>query len=168
LLLLSLMLQAATPPAPLGCFHDGPMEGLCADALIHKAGDIEIWSTKPGTGDGAPMSPDLTGVIARLIRAYDAHEAIFPPQLLTADPTSVFCADTAAASKGCLTPKPLVTWPFASGYEHNRPYLMKDGRVRLEWTEGGKLKYLSYITAEGNRVGNIRTVPASIAYKRPA
>lgn len=81
---------------------------------------------------------------------------------------SVFCADTAAASKGCLTPEPLVTWPFTSGYAHNRPYLMKDGRVRLEWMEDGRLKYLSYIIVEGNRVGNIRTLPASIAYKRPA
>ena len=48
---------------------------MCPDALIHKAGDIEIWSAKPGAGDGAPMPPDLASVVARLIRVYDANEA---------------------------------------------------------------------------------------------
>lgn len=165
MLILPLLLQAAAPPPTLGCFSQGPAEGMCGDAIVHKTGDFEIWSLKPAAAAGAPIPLEMARVVSRLIETYDSHEAAFPRELLTANPTGIFCADDAAVPTGCLTPRPLVAWPFTK-YEHNRPYLMKDGRIRIEWMESGKVKYLSLITFDGNRVSGIRTTPASITYKR--
>jgi hypothetical protein len=166
LLILPLLLQVATPSPALGCFDQGPAEGMCADTLLSKEGAFEVWSLKPAAAAGAPIPPELEHVVSGLIQAYDSHEAAFQRELLTANSTEVFCADDVAVRNGCLTPKPLVAWPFTT-YQHNRPYLMKDGRVRVEWMESGKLKYLSMITFAGNRVRDIRTTPASMAFKRP-
>lgn len=163
MLILPLLLQAATPSPALRCFSDGPVEGMCGDAIIHKEGDFEVWSLKPAAAAGAPIPPELAHMMSSLIKAYDAHGAAFPRKLLTSNPTGVFCADDSAVKAGCLTPKPLVAWPFASHFEHSRPYLMKDGRMRVEWMESGSVKYLSLITFDGNHVSGIRTTPASIA-----
>ncbi len=165
LILPLLLLQVATPSPTFGCFNNGPVEGMCADALLSKAGDFEVWSLKPAATAGAPMPPELTRVVSRLIEGYDSHEAAFPQELLTANPTGVFCANDEAIRAGCLTPKPLVAWPFTK-YAHNRPYLMKDGRVRVEWMESGKMKYLSLITFDGTHISGIRTTPATIPFKR--
>lgn len=165
MLILPLLLQVATPPPAMGCFNNGPIEGMCADALLSKAGAFEVWSLKPAAGGGAPIPPELERVVSRLIESYDSHEAAFPQELLTANPTGVFCADDTAIRAGCLKPKPLIAWPFTE-YKHNRPYLMKDGRVRLEWMESGQLKYLSLITFDGAHVSGIRTTPATIPVNR--
>ncbi len=36
----------------LGCFNNGPVQGMCADALLSKAGDFEVWSLKPAATAG--------------------------------------------------------------------------------------------------------------------
>ncbi len=165
MLILPLLLQVATPLPVPGCFNNGPVEGMCVDALLSKAGNFEVWSLKPAAETGVPIPPELERVVSRLIKSYDSHEAAFPRELLTANATGVFCADDVAIRAGCLLPKPLIAWPFTE-YKHNRPYLMKDGHVRIEWMESGRLKYLSLITFDGARVSGIRTTPATIPLNR--
>jgi len=84
LLILPIFLQVATPSPALACFPDGPVEGMCADAILYKNGDLEVWSLKPAITPGVPFPAKPARVVSRLVQTYESREAAFPRKLLAA------------------------------------------------------------------------------------
>jgi hypothetical protein len=165
LLFLLLLHSAASGGAP-ACspLQGGPAEGMCLGRTLWRKDDLAIVALQPAQRPGPAPSAEVAAVLARLLASQRA-QAPLPPEIVTLGATSSFCTQF---SPECQKRAPLVGWPLDRTYAANAPWLLPNGRVRIEWMHGGKLEYLSFVTLAGARVAAIDTAPAAMPMKTAA
>ncbi len=149
------------PCMPIG---GGPAEGMCAGPVVERfEGGLEMVALLPAAAPGPSLAPEISRTIAALLESRRDMLPTFPPELLVEGATGEFCA---RFSDDCRKASPLKPWPLGREFTPAQPYLLKDGRVRIEWMRDGKLVYLSFIKLDGAKVRDISTAPAQIPVKR--
>lgn len=111
----------------------------------------------PVSVPGPAIPPEIGRVLFQLLDSQRTG-ATLNPQLLAEGATSEFCSTYSS----CLPSEQLKSWPLGSEFVHNQPYLLADGRIRVEWVRKGKLEYLSFVRFYGGKVKDITTLPASM------
>lgn len=160
-MILALLLAAAAPAGdPCRELPAGPAEGMCIDEDAPKTAGMA--RLLPASHEGAPIPAELTPTIAVTLAAYDAGVPI-PAGARTSDATDRFCARFAT---DCPGPVRLAGWQLPAGLAANAPYMLRDGRLRIEWMRGNALVYLSLISFRDGRIGSISTAPAEIPLMR--
>ncbi len=157
MILLPLLFQAAECPALPG----GPAEGMCLALAPDQIHGRQLVPLLPAAKPGRPIPAETATLIAKAIAAYHAEQPI-PRELRTENATLFFCAEYGA---GCFTPAPMAGWAMPRGLDHNAPYLLANGKIRVEWMRDGKLAYLSILTLRGDRIDAIGTTPAAIPFQ---
>lgn len=168
MILAALLLMQATPVAeapPCRVLRGGIADGMCVGAVEPDEGDFVLAPLLPAAEPGPPIPPDIAKVLDRLLKAHGRGHLDLPPRQLVEGATTRFCTDW---TDECMKSGPLTAWPLGAYYTPNRPYLLPDGKVRIEWMLGVKLDYLSLIQFEGTKIKSLDTTPATIPLrKRP-
>lgn len=163
-----LLMQAAAAPAaeaaPCRPLQGGLADGMCTGPAEAEEGDYLLVPLLPAAQPGPPLPPEVASVLDRLLKGQAQGELAFPAKALVRGATTRFCTDW---TEQCMKSEPLVAWPLGPYYTPNPPYLLPDGRVRLEWMLGVKLDYMSVITFEGTRIKSLDTTPATIPVAKP-
>ena len=154
--------QAGDSPKSCNMLHGAIADGMCVGEVTPD-GDYALVSLLPAQGKGLPIPRPTAKLVDRLLRVHDHGNANLPAELLSEGATSRFCATW---SDECLKVSPLSVWPVAADYRHNPPYLLPDGRIRIEWMKDGKLDFLSLITIDDGHVKNIDTAPGMIPMRQ--
>jgi len=156
---LSVFASALGGADPCKVITDGPAEGMCSGPIVQRTGNFAIVSLLPGSRPGPALSPEMTRVLSGLLDSRRDMLPAFPRELLAEGATGEFCTKF---SDECFKRAPLKPWTLDKEFTPARPYLLKDGRIRLEWMRDGKLEYLSFIRWDGAKVIDISTVPAMV------
>jgi hypothetical protein len=163
-----LLMQAAAAPAvevpPCRVLRGGIAEGMCMGNVEPDEGGYVLVSLLPAREPGPPLPPEIAKTLDRLLKAQARGALILPGKLLADGATARFCADW---TDECMQTKPLTAWPLDSYFTPGRPYLLANGRVRIEWTLGAQLSYLSLIAFEGGKIRSIDTTPATVPMQKP-
>lgn len=160
MLLLNFMLHVAAADAAVPCvpFQGGPAEGMCPGRVTSKQGPLELVRLLPAPVQEAAIPPQLASTLSTLLDSQRTGKPIDDKILATAATTEVCLI----ISEACRIPMPLQVLPVGKEFVPNRPYLLTDGRVRIEWARDGELKYFSIVTFEGAKVKHVATTPASV------
>lgn len=161
-MLVAFLLAQAAPCTPIS---GGPTEGMCSGGTVWRDGDVSGVAVLPALGQGRPIPAEQAALVRSALAAYDARSEI-PASLRTADARSMYCASFLAPD--CLTSEALVQWRHPAGMIHRSPYLLWDGRIRIEWMRDGKLALLSFIRFADGRITRIDTIPAEMPVKEKA
>ncbi len=178
MILAALLLMQATPvaevppPAPRAdesrscrVLRGGIADGMCVGSVEPDGTGHALASLLPAREPGPPIPPDIAKIVDRLLKAQARGNLTLPPKLLVEGATARFCADW---NLQCMETFPLTAWPLDTYFTPNRPYLLPDGSIRIEWMLGVQLHYLSLISFEGGKVRSIYTTPATIPVEKPA
>jgi hypothetical protein len=168
MIIAALLLMQAAPVAeapPCRMLRGGIAAGMCAGSVEPDDGDFVLVSLLPAPDPGPAIPPEITKTLDRLLKTQARGVLELPKGLLAEGATARFCTDW---TEQCMQSQPLTAWPLGVYYTPNRPYLLDDGRVRIEWMLGVKLDYMSLITFEGKKVKSIDTTPATIPMAKPA
>lgn len=166
MIIAALLLIQAAPVAeapPCRLLRGGIAAGMCVGSVDPDDGDNVLVSLLPAPEPGPPIPPDIARIVDRLLKTQGNGD--LPRNLLADGATSRFCTDW---TEQCMQSQPLTAWPLGVYYTPNRPYLLADGRIRIEWMLGVKLDYMSLISFEGRKVKSIDTTPATIPMAKPA
>lgn len=131
---------------------------MCPGRVTSKQGPYEVVRLLPASVQEPAISPQLASTLSTLLDSQRTGKPIDEKILATAATTEVCLI----ISKECRTPMPLQVLPVGKEFVSNRPYLLTDGRARIEWMRDGELKYLSFITFDGAKVKHVATTPASV------
>ena len=153
-----LVIGAATANAACVPFQGGPAEGMCPGPLISRNGPFEIVRLLPASRPGAAISPELRSTLSALLKDRRKRGAVIDQRSIASGATERFCATFST----CSGPRSLKTWPFGKTFVANSPYLLADGRIRIEWMRNGTLEYISLITFEGVKMLDVSTLPAEM------
>ena len=158
-MILALLFAAAMAASPSGCttLVEGPAEGMCVGTISTSSG-AQVMDLQPAPNPGPPLSAEMSSTVAELLKSYDQDKSILQSALLI-DATQEFCSSW---SRECFKHHPLNSWLLRGGYRHNAPYLLSDGRVRIEWLLNGKLTFLSFLTLQGAKIKDVLTGPAQM------
>ncbi|NYT41553.1 hypothetical protein HZY97_12345 [Sphingomonas sp. R-74633] len=157
-----LLLAVAAAAEPCTPFKGGPAEGMCPGTILSQDGMLQIIALLPAREAGGPIPTETATTIAAALADYD-RGAPLPAALRTGDATVSFCAEMSPA---CQERAPLTDWRVPAGLRHNAPYLLADGRIRIEWMRGDRLALLSFVTIAANKLADIRTAPAEMPMMR--
>ena len=159
-MLLATVVISATAANP-ACeqFKGGPADGMCRGAVIGYDAPFQIVALLPAPNK-RPIDSKIGLVVSRLL-ASQRKETAFDRRLLATGATGSFCATFSKCANGT----PLRTWPLRRAFVPNAPYMLTDGRIRIEWMRNGTLEYLSFLTFDARRVKEISTLPATIPVK---
>lgn len=154
------MLQVSDGGANTPCtrLKGGPAIGMCLEPSIGATNSNRLVRLLPADHAGPTIPPPVTSTLSKLLRSQHKGSPI-NQKLLTIGATEEFCTEF---SRDCMLAKPLQAWSLGKGFVSNPPYLLPDGRVRIEWMREGKLEYLSFITFDGSQVKDISTSPAQV------
>ena len=154
------LLQAGAADANGSCvpFKGGPADGECPGAIISKSGVFELIGLLPATQAGPTIPPPVASALSALLGS-QRKGAPIDQQILAPGATGAFCT---TISNECSIHTPLKSWPLNQQFVANPPYLLNDGRIRIEWMRDGKLEYLSLIKMDGGKVKDIETEPATM------
>ena len=157
--------EAAAEAPPCRILRGGIAAGMCVGSVDPDGDDKNsiLLVLLPAPDPGPPIPPDIAKLVERLLKTQGKGD--LPRNLLAEGATSRFCTDW---TEQCMQSRPLTAWPLGDYYSPGRPYLLADGRIRIEWMLGVKLDYMSLITLEGRKVKSIDTTPATIPMVRPA
>lgn len=163
-----LLMQATAAPAvespPCRVLRGGIAEGMCMGPVEPDEGGTVLVALLPAPVPGPPLPPDVAKTLDRLLKSQARGTIALPARLLADGATARFCSDW---TDECMESKPLTSWPLDSYFSPGRPYLLPNGRVRIEWMLGTQLTYLSMIAFEGGKVRSIDTTPATIPMQKP-
>jgi hypothetical protein len=161
-MMMAFLLAAAAVLTPGQCsiLKGGPGEGMCFDPIERSDTGDQLFGLRPAPNAGPPLGEELGKVINLLLIAQERHGTL-PTTLIAKGATQQFCPEILK----CSADQPLKRWPLDRSYSHNAPYLLTDGRVRIEWMKGSRLVYLSFITLNGLHVIDIQTGRAKMLYK---
>ncbi len=166
MIIAALLLMQAAPAveaAPCRVLRAGFAEGMCVGSVDPDQGGVLV-TLLPAPASGPPIPPAVAKVVERLLKAHAGGAADLPKAALAEGATARFCTDW---TEQCMKAEPLTAWPLGSYYTANRPYLLSDGRIRIEWQLGVKLDYLSLISFDGVKIKSIDTTPATIPMAKP-
>lgn len=153
-LLFLLQVGAENPNTPCVPLKGGPFDGMCPGRVTSKQGPYEVVKVLPAHGTGAAIPPQLLSTLSKLLSSQRNGKPI-NREILASGATEGVCA---TFSSDCPTPKPLQSWSLSTEFVPNTPYLLADGRVRIEWTQKGELEFLSLITFDGAKVKDVATI----------
>lgn len=159
-------MDAQTTAAP-SCrvLRGGIADGMCVGMVEPDGAGHALASLLPAREPGPPIPPDIAKIVDRLLKAQARGTLTLPPKLLAEGATARFCSDW---NEQCMETFPLKAWQLDSYFTPNRPYLLPDGSIRIEWMLGVQLNYLSLISFEGGKIRSIYTTPATIPVEKPA
>jgi hypothetical protein len=167
MIIAALLMMQATPlveGAPCRVLRGGIADGMCIGTVEPDEGDFVLAPLLPAAESGPPLPADVAKVLDRLLRAQGRGALDLPRNQLVEGATTRFCTDW---TEECMKSKPLTAWPLGPYYTPNRPYLLPDGQIRIEWMLGVKLDYLSLIRFEGIKIKSLDTTPATIPLRKP-
>lgn len=155
-----LMMQAAPVADAPSCrvLRGGIADGMCVGS-IDPDGDNMLMTLAPAPAPGPPIPGDIAKLVERLLKGQSEGRLELPRALLADGATARFCTDW---NEQCMQTQPLAAWPLGAYYTPGRPYLLPDGRIRIEWMLGVKLDYMSLVGFAGKKVKSIDTTPATI------
>jgi hypothetical protein len=163
--LLLMQAIAVAEAAPCKVLRGGIADGMCVDTVEPDEGGHVLVSLLPAREPSRPIRPEHAKILDRLLKAQSRGDLDLPGKLLAEGATSRFCSDW---TEQCMQSQPLTAWPLGAYFTPNRPYLLPNGSIRVEWMLGVKLNYLSLIAFEGNKLKSIATTPATIPMEKPA
>ncbi len=168
LILAALLLMQTTPIAeapPCRVLRGGIADGMCVGAVEPDDDGNVLVSLLPAPEPGPPIPPDIARTLNRLFKARARGRPDLPQKFLAEGATMRFCSDW---TEECMQSKPLTDWPLGPFFSPGTPYLLPNGKIRIEWMLGVKLDYMSLIAFEGSKIRSFDTTPATIPMEKPA
>ncbi|NIJ20073.1 hypothetical protein FHS95_001765 [Sphingomonas naasensis] len=165
-----LLLAAALVAAPVAAhaqdktkgttFNGGPLDGIVMGPVVFVSDGKTHFGLKPSKADASPLPATLAAPVAALLKAYDTKDEAALTAMFTADAGAELCPK---GMGGDCDPTTLsFAKQFSEHCDHNTPFLMKDGQVRIEWLYKGQLYYISFLDFAGDKVSHVRTLVAEV------
>jgi hypothetical protein len=146
-------------------FHGGLYAGLVIGDVVRPDNGERMRGLKVSTPGSSEVPPPGRAAVEGFLRAYRTGRGGYSA-FLTDDAVGIWCDDFVH----CTAPAKFRGLPFAEKSSANTPYLVPDGRVRIEWSYKGMLYYLSWLTLRGDKISKVETRRAEIPHLliRPA
>lgn len=154
------LLTVGTQNSTSSCepFRGGFADGMCPGRLISKQGPFEVVKLLPARAAGAAIPSKIASTLSKLLKSQRTGNPI-DRELIVEGAQARFCLTDYTK---CRPPEPLRSWHLGKEFNPNRPYLLADGTVRIEWLRKGELEQISLITLDGAKVKDIATISASV------
>lgn len=153
-----LQLASVEDPSPCTPFNGGPAQGMRRGKILQQDDKFAVVALEPARTAGPPLSRETEKLVEDLLAAQRTSSGDVPQILRAEGATLQFCNDF---MKDCTT-TPLTNWCLDSSYRANRPYLLDDGRIRIEWMKNGTLVYFSLVTLLSDKASHIQILPAHV------
>ena len=139
-------------------FVDGPGAGMFRSTEVSREGDTVVYELGPSLPNASPVPDDLAEPIRNLIAAQKTGDYSSVSSLFAASPTFDFCRGFG----NCQQLASPDVFGLSEPLEANTPYSLRDGRIRIEWMAGDRVKHQSWLTFDHGKLINARTAGAVI------
>lgn len=163
-LIVSVVLTTAVQAASPALIGGGPAKGMLVGEIMSEQGDVRLYSLLSSEPNSSLPSANDRDAIKALV-TLEGKPGLERQHYLNANATTRYCA-LESVTDPCGPLRPFDGFAVPEILQANTPYLMPDGRVRIEWLQGRSAKYWTFLSLENGKLSKSETSKALIAFKR--
>lgn len=137
--------SAALAQSPLEgqVLQHGPAQGMSVGTVVSTEGAISMVSLGASPADSSPLPDGLQQAVTTLLAARDGH-SVDAQAVVAEGAVGRFCPLRDGVM--CESDTAFVGFPVPNESVANTPYLLSDGRVRIEWLVNDEVAFLTFIS----------------------